>query len=212
MCDDVQMTRRGPYAKTAPMRERVVQAAVRMIGEQGLSSTTIEQIAEAVGMTRPGLLHHFGSREKLLLAVIAHSDYEMSLEEPGRTVLEDLIKVDERNLERPGLVALYLGLVGNAASERGDTPSRRAFRERYGSVRELLIEDVRSSQERGIVRADIDAELIAALIVAASDGLQMQRLIDESVPAIRALHALQVLLAPVPVEDSDLSDVGGTPT
>lgn len=211
-CDHVQMVRRGPYAKTAAMKERVVRAAVKMIGEQGLSSTTIEQIAEAVGMTRPGLLHHFGSREELLLAVIARSDQDKEIDEPGITAFEGLIRVDERNVESPGLVALYLGLVGSAASERGDTLLRRTFGQRYDYVRNLLIEDVRSSQEQGVFRADLDPELIAALIVAASDGLQMQRLIDESVPAISALHALRALLTPASVAGTSSEESAPPPS
>ena len=189
------MPPRGPYAKTAAMREQALRAALKSIAERGLSSTSIQQIADEVGLTKAGLLHHFGSREGLLLAVIERSDEINRTGSHGEGALTDLIKLDEHNMKVPGLVALYLGLVGAAASERGDTPYRQFFADRYRDVRGWLADEVRAAQTEGSIRDDLDPEIVAAVIVAASDGLQMQRLLDDSVPAVEGLRTLQALLA-----------------
>jgi TetR/AcrR family transcriptional regulator, transcriptional repressor of aconitase len=192
------MPRRGPYAKTAATREQALTAALEIIHERGLSSTSIQQVADAVGLTKPGLLHHFGSREGLLLAVIERSDQLNTFDLTEISALDALIELDEHNLDVDGLVALYLGLAGTAASERGDTVLRTFFAKRYRTVRNIYVDDIRAAQAAGTVRDDIDAEDVAAIIVAASDGLQMQALIDGSVDALRSLRALRTLLAPRP--------------
>jgi hypothetical protein len=46
------------------------------------------------------------------------------------------------------------------------------------------------------VRDDVDPEQMAALIVAASDGLQIQWLLEPSVELERTLETFSVLLAP----------------
>jgi TetR/AcrR family transcriptional regulator, transcriptional repressor of aconitase len=190
------MPPRGPYAKSAATREQVLTAALEIIAERGLSSTTIQQIADAVGMTKQGLLHHFGSREELLLSVIARSDELNTRDLPAQTALEALIEVDQHNMEVPGLVALFLGLAGAAASERGDTRLRRAFADRYHGVRTVLASNIQNAQAAGTLRDDLDPHVVAALVIAASDGLQMQALIVDRTPVVLALRTLQALLAP----------------
>jgi AcrR family transcriptional regulator len=190
------MARRGPYAKTAETREQALTAALGIIHERGLSSTSIQQIADAVGLTKAGLLHHFGSRDGLLIAVIERSDQLNGEAFADGPSLDALIEVDRRNMEVPGLVGLYLALVAAAAADRGDTPARRHFAERYAGFRTSMVDYVRAGQADGSIRDDVDAALLASLITAVSDGLQMQWLLDEDVPGMPAFAAFKTLLAP----------------
>jgi AcrR family transcriptional regulator len=190
------MASRGPYAKTAPTRDQALTAVLAVIAERGLSSMSLQQIADAVGLTKQGLLYHFGSREGLLLEVIRRSDEINSVVSGNQSRFENLIELDERNMRVPGLLELYLGLLGTAVAESGDTPLRRNFTERYRIVRGGLADDVEALQAAGRMRDDLDPTVIATLMVAVSDGVQTQRLLDSSVPAIEALRALQTLLAP----------------
>ena len=54
-------------------RTQIMDAAVKLFGEVGYRSTSLRDIATRVGITHPGLLYHFNSKEDLLLAVLAHS-------------------------------------------------------------------------------------------------------------------------------------------
>ena len=55
---------------------------------------------------------------------------------------------------------------------------------------------VREQQSTGRMREDVDAEAVAALVVAASDGLQTQWLLDDTAPQHEALALLDRLLRP----------------
>jgi AcrR family transcriptional regulator len=57
---------------TAPTRERLVDEAMRLFGEQGYRATSVAQIEAAAGLApgSGGLYHHFRSKELLLEAGI----------------------------------------------------------------------------------------------------------------------------------------------
>ena len=72
--------------------------------------------------------------------------------------------------------------------------AREFASERFARVRGDVADRVRRSQAAGRIRADLDPEAIAALVVAASDGLQTQWLLDPETPQNAALVLLEQLL------------------
>ncbi|MBK7974293.1 MAG: TetR/AcrR family transcriptional regulator [Deltaproteobacteria bacterium] len=51
-------------------RTRALDAAERLFDEKGVDGTSLQQIADAIGIRAPSLLHHFESKEQLLEEVI----------------------------------------------------------------------------------------------------------------------------------------------
>jgi AcrR family transcriptional regulator len=59
-------------------RERqILDAAVAVFGERGYQAASMDMVAERVGVTKPVLYAHFGSKEGLLLACIARARAEL---------------------------------------------------------------------------------------------------------------------------------------
>lgn len=52
-------------------RQKIVAAAVKCINEKGVSATSMEDVAEAAGLTRRTVYRHFGDRKALIYAVIS---------------------------------------------------------------------------------------------------------------------------------------------
>ncbi len=52
-------------------RDAILQAAVRVIGREGLSGASLAAVAAEAGTSKPAVLYHFGSREHLLRQVAA---------------------------------------------------------------------------------------------------------------------------------------------
>ena len=71
---------RNPSAGTKGERTRaaILDVALRLVSKAGLDGLTIGTLAEATGMSKSGLFAHFGSREELLLAVLAHGQGEFT--------------------------------------------------------------------------------------------------------------------------------------
>ena len=61
---------RGSYAKSETTRAAILEAALAVFAKGGYRSGSIREVAEAVGMSEAGLLHHFPNKPSLLAAVI----------------------------------------------------------------------------------------------------------------------------------------------
>jgi AcrR family transcriptional regulator len=61
-----------PATKGERTRAAILDEALKIVSRAGLDGLTIGTLAEATGMSKSGLFAHFGSREELLLAVLAH--------------------------------------------------------------------------------------------------------------------------------------------
>ncbi len=52
------------------MRDRILTEATRLFAAAGFDGTSLKEVADAVGLSKPAVLHHFGSKEELRTAVI----------------------------------------------------------------------------------------------------------------------------------------------
>src|ERR1044071_2948561 len=61
-------------ARSGAARQRVLDSALRAIAANGFHGSSLANIAADAGLTTAGLLHHFPSKEQLLVAVLAERD------------------------------------------------------------------------------------------------------------------------------------------
>lgn len=195
--------RPGSYSKGIARRQEILDRAIEVFRDRGADGTSLRRIAEAIGVSHGALLHYFSSREELLVAVYEHGERRRDLDRLEREgpdafdelAVEVMANAALANLEVPGLVQLYSTLVATSLeSERG--PAKEFFTARFENVRASLAARLRDDQAAGRVRADVDPEQMAALIVAASDGLQIQWLLEPSIQLQQTLELFAVLLAP----------------
>lgn len=189
---------RGVYAKGIARRQEILDRAIEVFAERGSDRTSLRAIAREVGVTHAALTHYFGSLEELLVAVYEESNAPGRQPDSGSTdatPVEMMIESARSNRAVPGLVQLYSTLVATALEE-GHPAARTFATERFGRLRAHLADTVRQQQRDGRIRADVDADAVAALVVAASDGLQTQWLLDERAPQHEALALLDRLLRP----------------
>ena len=189
---------RGPYAKGVARRQEILDRAIEVFAQRGAEGTSLRAIAREIGVSHAALTHYFSSREDLLVEVYREAERQVNAREPdpdGVTAAESMAASAHRNHAVPGLVQLYSTLVA-AALEPGHPEATAFATERFARVRENVTAHVRRDQRAGRVRDDLDPAAVATLIIAASDGLQTQHLLDESAPQTQA-HALLVeLLTP----------------
>lgn len=190
--------RAGSYSKGIARRQEILDRAIEVFRERGADGTSLRRIAESIGVSHGALLHYFSSREELLVAVYEHAEHrrDHDNEDHGRVRSVDVMaNAAIANLEVPGLVQLYSTLVATALEVEAG-PAKEYFTSRFERVRGNLEQKLREDQEAGLVRRDVDPARTAALIVAASDGLQIQWLLEPSIELQESLQTFAVLLAP----------------
>ncbi|GAB4057500.1 TetR/AcrR family transcriptional regulator [Catellatospora paridis] len=60
----------------AERRRQIMEATAELIAERGFWGLSMQDVADRCGLTVPGLLHHVGSKDGLLVAVLEHRDAE----------------------------------------------------------------------------------------------------------------------------------------
>lgn len=179
MRDDMTTSARVARAaeRSDAARERVLRSALSAIAANGYRGSTLAAVAADAGLTTAGLLHHFPSKEHLLVAVLAERDRLDAVQFQlsgfrGLAALGRLVELVQHNMLVPRLVQAYTVLMGESVGE--DHPAREWFRERYPRRRANLAAAIRAGVELGEVRADVDCDAVAAEIIAMMDGLQVQ--------------------------------------
>ncbi|WP_143590244.1 TetR/AcrR family transcriptional regulator [Thermoactinospora rubra] len=162
-------------------RDRILAVALQEFAEHGYRGASLARIAERVELSQAGLLHHFKSKERLLVAVLEYRDEvdtrRFGLDSlAGPAALHRLAEVVEYNSRVPGLVQLFSVITGEAVT--ADHPAHAWARDRYRRLREGVARALRKGAESGEFRADLDAEAHADRLIAMMDGLQTQWLID----------------------------------
>src|SRR4051794_9315702 len=59
--------------QAAKNRERILEAASRLMRERGIASVGVDALAEAAGMTHGSLYSQFGSKERLVEEAVAYA-------------------------------------------------------------------------------------------------------------------------------------------
>ncbi len=74
------MARARPNRRLDRPREQVLEAALAMIGEQGLGTVTMASLAARLGTSGGHLLYYFGTRDGLLLETLRWSEQQYDVQ------------------------------------------------------------------------------------------------------------------------------------
>jgi AcrR family transcriptional regulator len=209
------MARRGSYAKGIAKREKILHTALDIVARVGYSRTTVRELAQAVGLSQTGLLHHFGSKEQLFVEILRRRD-EVDQRILGTGDGEDQAQpVDlpraftslvRHNAEVPGLVQFYSRFSSEAAEP--EHPAHAYFRDRYDEARTEASRAIREHQAAGTLPSGLDPDRLAVLLFALIDGLQSQWLYNPEIDMAEQLSYFWELMPQGP----DGEDVAPAPT
>jgi TetR/AcrR family transcriptional regulator len=155
------------------MREQILDAATRQFGESGYDGTSLQGIAAAVGIKKPSLLYHFGSKEVLHQAVLRRLFLHW------QEVMPRLLQVATRGSGAGP--ARFDAVVGEILSFFRDDANRarllvREILDRPYALRVLMVEHVspwvtilegyiRRGEAEGVIRRGVDARAYMAQVI-----------------------------------------------
>ena len=197
------MSPRRSVADTLETRQRILDRSLAIASAEGLEGLTIGRLATELGMSKAGLLGHFGTKEALQLAVVDQAA-EVFLREVPRKVkqmpsgLPRLIDVCEAWVSYLEREVLPGGCFFTAATAEFDGRSGRV-RDALAGMNALWRRDLRIHIRRAVsdgdLKPDTDVEQliyeILGVMLALNHFLQLEH--DEAAPR-RARQALKRLL------------------
>lgn len=222
------MSRKGTYAKGLAKQEEILDAALSITAQKGFRETSIQDIANAVSLSQPGVLHHFQSRDNLFLEVLRRHDQrllDLYPTQPDLQAVDPVDPVDPANLvehkgpnleffdfaqglaevmrlnaNTPGFVEIFSNMSIAAAD-----PAHAAhsfFIERREIVRNEYAKYLAHMQEHGSLVASVDVKMLAVGLHALADGLQLLWLNEPELDMGDVVVRLMGLLNPLSLENA----------
>ena len=163
-------SRANPVAETSSAGEQaILDAAVQLYSKSGYDGVSIRSIAEAAGVSKANIYHHFRSKEALYLAIVKHSSTRLT------ALLEDLAAAGDfpervqafasRHLEHLFDNGTTVRLVLREAFAGDERRSRVLVEQVVGALFRQLTAIFEAGQSAGVVRDDLDPGLCATLLI-----------------------------------------------
>jgi AcrR family transcriptional regulator len=183
------------YAKGRARRREIIEQAMALFGDVGYRGASLREVAVRCGLSHPGLLHHFPTKEALLQAVLEQRDRDDAawVSEHGTEGLDGLRRLVElvaRNSTPRGIVELFTVLAGEATSP--DHPAHAYFVRRYRMSVDTVTLAYTQAAAAGALRDGIDPAVAARQLVALMDGLQVQWLLDDAATDMEGVIGAQL--------------------
>jgi TetR/AcrR family transcriptional regulator len=157
----------------SPGEAAILAAGVRLFAEQGFDGVSMRGVAEAAGVSKANIYHHFNSKEALYLAILQSSaaetaqlvenladgadHFDKRLKEFSKAYLHHLF--DRR---------LHSRLLLREALSGDEQKSKKIADQVVGNIFRRMISILRAGQQGGVLREDLDPALCAFLLMGAN--------------------------------------------
>ena len=184
-------------------RENIIRKAAALFNQHGFAGSSMSDIMAATGLKKGGIYRHFESKEQLAVEAL---DYAVDL--MGRRFAEALEGKTHAIDRLNAVVGVFAALphdppvpggcpVMNAGIENddGNPLLRERARTAMDGLRAVVIRVTVRGQERGEVRANVDAQALSSVLISTLEGAVMMTKLygDEAHVARAAAHMREYL-------------------
>lgn len=181
-------------------RRQILDVALRLFAQRGFTNVSVADVASEVGITTAGLLHHFGTKNSLLIAVLQerearNQDADKALRDEGKDWLETYLERLEQNEEQPALVQLFALLSAESIAE--EHPAHDWFVDRYQQTAVTAAQELTTLIDPNKLPDGVSVAMIGQWLIGLADGLRLQQLLNPgSVNRHDSVRQFVDLLAP----------------
>lgn len=174
----------------------ILQVAERLFAEEGFDGTSIRTIAKEANVNIAMISYYFGSKEKLLEALIIHriSSARIQLENIFNDNLSTIEKVDR-------LVELYISRINKnrymyqilhfELGSKKRVKDMKVFTETKRENLELFSKFIREGQKEGVFRTGVNIDMIPPTIMGTLIHFQMNRMFFEQTLGLETEEAFE---------------------
>jgi AcrR family transcriptional regulator len=167
----------APHTQSQDSRDEILKAAIQLFANRGFHETSMSEVAREARVSKALIFWHFKTKEELFLAVL-----NKLLEPYSIDFAEESEKLDEREQiqkliggyvtfvrENAGSVSFFLRRFMNG-EEMPDAFTEQ-IRRLYEVYQALLIDRIRSAQQKGLCLQSYQPEVMANFVLSALNGL-----------------------------------------
>ena len=184
-------------------RENIIRQAASLFNRQGFAGSSMSDIMEATGLQKGGIYRHFESKEALALEAFDYAvecmgqRFAAAVEGKKHSIdrLHGLLEVFAALPEDPPVPGGCPVMNASIENDHGNPVLRERARQAMDGLRDLIVRIVRGGVGRGELRADVDADELATVILSTSEGaVALSQLYDDPSHARRAVDHLKKYL------------------
>ncbi|MGW1957698.1 TetR/AcrR family transcriptional regulator [Streptomyces sp. NPDC001920] len=187
---------KGQVQKRGVERRRaMVDAAIELFARQGVRGTGVAAIAERAGATPSALIHHFGSKDGLVRAVLEEADRRalerLSITRDAEPTLDQAFDWFVRDAAHTAAAERELAALHTTLTAENLEPGsvlHTWFRDRGRGLRTHLAALFTRAAADGTAPADLDAATLAAETAAFIEGAHLLWLLDPDQVDLTAVH------------------------
>ena len=163
-------------------REKLFQAAVTLIAEQGFSATTVEEIAERAGVAKGTVYYNFTSKNELFEELLRHgvelltADLREAADSTARAgggrvdALDAMVRAGLAFIDRyPAFTQLYVAELWR---------TNRAWNSTLTVVRKDAVAEVEAQLQAGVEEGELSGEIDISLTASALVGMVLVTALD----------------------------------
>ena len=179
-------SRRRTGAQDSISRQRVIDAAIACIIDQGFYRASSNAIAERAGVTWGVIQYHFGTREALMLAVLEEGtrrldDIVVTAEITGETVTERVAQYMDILLKYYGSMD-YLAFSQVLINLTHDPRTSQQTRETMARIGESVNPELNRLQRKVLAGTGIRRQAVRSLLFHSLRGLALSHVMLETLP------------------------------
>lgn len=174
--EDATDTKNGKRRERRNRDSNVIDEAIGVMSEKGYAATSIQEVADRVGVLKGSLYHYFSSKEELLFRILEQSHQQTSeirdavTEQnlpPREHLLEHVRRVSQWFLENRDRANIFFTEIRHLSGDRL-TEATQWGRTFETDVSHLVV----AGQEAGTIRSDLDQRLISRFIIGAVNNIR----------------------------------------
>jgi len=202
--------RRANAKLQSDRRAEILAAAQRCFAQTGFHQTSMQEICAAAGMSPGNLYRYFPSKEAIIAGIAEQNRAEAAesfaavLQAPDFFAgLAGLARhhLVERDTDEVGLCAEIM------AESRRSADVARIYQAIEQDVKAQIVAMLRQADSRGEIRAGLDLEAVATVLMTIGGGTSWRRAVDPSFDAATVLPLIlkmvKCLLAPTPADPTE---------
>ncbi|MEU3887802.1 helix-turn-helix domain-containing protein [Streptomyces sp. NPDC029041] len=185
-----QVQRRG-----VERRRAMVDAAIELFSRQGVRGTGVAAVAERAGVTPSALIHHFGSKDALVRAVLEEADRRalerLSIPSDAEPTLDEAFDWFIRDAEHTAATERDLAALHTTLTAENLDPGsvlHTWFRDRGRALRTHLASLFTRAMADGSARTELNPAVLAAETAAFLEGAHLLWLLDPEHVDLTSVH------------------------